>query len=216
MHDANCEQDHNDSLQAGHEALALGAWGDARARFAAALHHAETPEALEGLGLAAWWLDDAAVTFDARERAYRLYRQDGDRQGAARMAIYLAYDYFSFRGEYAVASGWNQRAHRLLEGLEPTPEQGLLAVYEGYMELMRHNDTAMARSLGSQAAELGRTLGMIDLEMLALALEGLARVSEGDIAGGYRRLDDAIQQRLGTSGVQDIFALGDATSCTGY
>jgi hypothetical protein len=100
------------------------------------------------------------------------------------MAIYLAYDYFSFRGEYAVASGWNQRAHRLLEGLEPTPEQGLLAVYEGYMELMRHNDTAMARSLGSQAAELGRTLGMIDLEMLALALEGLARVSEGDITGG--------------------------------
>ena len=168
------------------------------------------PEALEGLGLAAWWLDDAAVTFDARERAYRLYRQDGDPKGAARMAIYLAYDYFSFRGEYAVASGWNQRAHRLLEGLEPTPEQGLLAVYEGYMELMRHNDTAMARSLGSQAAELGRTLGMIDLEMLALALEGLARVSEGDITGGYRRLDDAIQQRLGTSGVQDIFALGVA------
>jgi hypothetical protein len=70
------------------------------------------PEALEGLGLAAWRLDDAAVTFDARERAYRLYRQDGDR--------------------------------------------------------------------------------------------------EGDITGGYRRLDDAIQQRLGTSGVQDIFALGDA------
>jgi hypothetical protein len=43
--------------------------------------------------MAAWWLDDAAVTLTARERAYQLYRQQGDYPGAARAAIYLAYDY---------------------------------------------------------------------------------------------------------------------------
>src|SRR5260221_84023 len=32
----------------------------------------EGPEALEGLGLAGWWLDLADVAFDSRERAYRL------------------------------------------------------------------------------------------------------------------------------------------------
>ena len=34
---------------------------------------------LEGLSWAAWWLDDAEAVFDARERAYRLYRDAGRR-----------------------------------------------------------------------------------------------------------------------------------------
>jgi DNA-binding NarL/FixJ family response regulator len=180
-----------DPLSAGQEALARGAWDEARACFETVLRSGETPEALEGLGMAAWWRDDAAVTFDARERAYHLYRQQGDYQGAARVATYLAYDYYSFRGEYAIANGWFQRAHRLLEGFDLVPEQALLAIYEGSFALLLRNDTATARRLGAQAAMIGRTLGVIDLEMLALALEGLARVSEGDIAEGMRCLDES-------------------------
>jgi DNA-binding CsgD family transcriptional regulator len=38
---------------------------------------------------------------------------------------------------------------------------------------------------------LGRELGDIDLEMTALALEGLARVSQGEVAAGMARLDEA-------------------------
>jgi uncharacterized protein HemY len=68
----------NDLLRAGHAGLARGAWREARTCFEAALRDAETPEALEGLGMAAWGLNDTAVTFDARERAYRLYRGRGD------------------------------------------------------------------------------------------------------------------------------------------
>jgi len=45
------------------------------ASFADALAREETPEALEGLSWAAWWLDDADAVFDAREQAYRLYRR---------------------------------------------------------------------------------------------------------------------------------------------
>jgi len=185
------EQPRIDPLRAGSAALARGAWEEARGCFAEARAWQETPEALEGLGMAAWWLDDAMVTFDARERAYRLYRAQGDCRGAARVATYLAYDYYSFRGEYAVASGWLRRAHRLLEGLDLGPEQSLLAIYEGYLALMLHNDTATARRLGAQAGLVGRQLGAIDLEMLGLALEGLARVSEGDIAAGMRCLDES-------------------------
>ena len=62
----------------GREALARGAWAEARRAFEAALVDEETPEALEGLGLAAWWLDDATVTFPVRESAYRLYVERGE------------------------------------------------------------------------------------------------------------------------------------------
>jgi hypothetical protein len=38
-------------------ALARGAWEEARSAFERALQADESPEALEGLGWAAWWLD---------------------------------------------------------------------------------------------------------------------------------------------------------------
>ena len=104
------------AVQLGRDALARGAWVEARRAFEAALEQEESPEALEGLGLAAWWLDDAEVTFDARERAYRLFSKRGDCRSAARVAIAIAWDYEAFRGERAVASGWVQRARRRLAG----------------------------------------------------------------------------------------------------
>jgi hypothetical protein len=57
-------------------------------------------EALERLSWQAWWRDDAATVFDARERAHRLCRERGDAAGAARMAIWLAADELDFHGEY--------------------------------------------------------------------------------------------------------------------
>jgi DNA-binding NarL/FixJ family response regulator len=107
------------------------------------------------------------------------------------MATYLAYDYYSFRGEYALANGWFQRAHRLLEGLDPTPEEALLAIYKGALVLFWHNDTSKAQTLGMKAVKLSRSLEVFDLEMMGLALEGLARVCAGDVVEGMLRLDEA-------------------------
>jgi hypothetical protein len=72
------------------DALARGDWEGARASFQAELARRETPEALEGLGLTAWWLDLAASVFESRERAYRLYLDRGDKRSAARVAVWLA------------------------------------------------------------------------------------------------------------------------------
>src|SRR5262245_3205736 len=119
------------ALARGHLALARGAWKPARAAFERSLRIEETAEALEGLGIAAWWLNDGATMFDARERAYRTYRQRGDRLGAGRIATALASDHFHFRGEPAVARGWYRRADRLLDGLAPLPEHGWLRVWQG-------------------------------------------------------------------------------------
>ena len=99
---------------AGKDALRRGAWTEARAHLETSIAAGETAEALEDLGLAAWWLDDAALTFGARERSYTLYLDGGDVRGAARVAIWLVWDYLAFRGDFAVASGWLERARRLL------------------------------------------------------------------------------------------------------
>src|SRR5690349_20849387 len=102
------------SLRPAQDALRRGAWSEARTYLEASISLGETAEALEDLGVAAWWLDDSALTFGARERAYALYRDAGDARGAARVAIWLVWDYLAFRGDFAIASGWLERARRLL------------------------------------------------------------------------------------------------------
>jgi LuxR family maltose regulon positive regulatory protein len=193
------------AVSAGREALSRGAWEEARAAFEATLGQGETAEALEGLGLAAWWLDDAGTTFEARERAYRVFAERGDRRGAARVATAIAWDYETFRGELAVANGWLQRARRQLEGLEQSPEHGWLALREG--EIALHSDTGEARRLAAEGAAVGRELGSLDLEMTGLALEGLTLVSEGEVQEGMRLLDEATTAAV-SGEMTDLNAIG--------
>ena len=162
--------------------------------FKAALAGVESPEAFEGLGWAAYCLDEDPLTPEARERAFGLYRARGDDQAAARVAAWLAADWAEFRGEEAVCNGWLQRAHRLLDGHEPGPGHGWLAVHEASM--LVEDDPAAARRLAIEAAELGRQYGVVELEMLGLALEGRALVSNGELGEGFRRLDEATATAL--------------------
>jgi RNA polymerase sigma factor (sigma-70 family) len=177
------------------DALGEARWEAARSLFEAAIAAEETPESLEGLSWAAWWLDDAAVVFAARERAYRLYKQRDDARGAARMAAWLAGDQLDFHGARSVASGWLRRAHRLLDGLEPGPEHGWLAFHEGYLAHAA-GDSAGAGRLAADAAQLGRRFGVADLEMLGLALEGATLVSCARVEEGMRCLDEATATAL--------------------
>lgn len=196
---------------AGHDALRRGDWDEARAAFAAALREEETPEALEGLGTAAFWLEDATAAINARERAYRLYRVRGDRIAAARVAVWLADDYFCFRDEVAVANGWLGRARRLLDGLPLCPEHGLLAAEDGYQALIARHDPVTAGRCGAEVTACGRTLGVVDLEMHGLALEGLALVAMGQVEQGMARLDEATA--AATSGEMEDPALIGVTCC---
>jgi LuxR family transcriptional regulator, maltose regulon positive regulatory protein len=174
------------ALDPGWAALRDGRWADARDCFAGAAG----PEALEGLSWAAWWLDDGAAVFDARERAYRGYRAAGDAAGAARMAAWIACDELDFHGAAAVASGWLARGHRLLDPLDPCPDHGWLAFFDGYLAHAA-GDSAAAGELGRRTAELGRRFGAGDLEMLGLALEGATLVARARVPEGMRRLDEA-------------------------
>ena len=182
-------------LDIGWRELQEGRWAAARATFGEVVGAAETPEGWEGLSWAAWWLDDAAAVFAARERAYRLYERAGEVAGAARMATWLACDQLDFRGAFAVANGWLGRAHRLLGALEPGPEQGWLAFVEGYLAYAG-GETAKAAELGRRSAELGRRFAVPDLEMLGLALEGATLVARARVDEGMRCLDEATATAL--------------------
>jgi LuxR family transcriptional regulator, maltose regulon positive regulatory protein len=68
-------------------------------------------------------------------------------------------------------------------------------------------DAALALERCAEAEALGRELGDVDLEMTAMALDGLARVSHGEIAEGMARLDEATT--AATAGeMRDPIAIG--------
>ena len=81
------------NLEAGWEALERGDWSSARSIFAPPAAREPTPDALEGLGWAAWWLEDGGAVFAAREHACRLFRDAADARGAGRVVTWLALDY---------------------------------------------------------------------------------------------------------------------------
>src|SRR4051794_14206241 len=176
-------------LETGRAALRGGDWQEARRAFEQALATDETPEALEGMGLAAWWLDQGDEVFSARERAYRIYRERGDGVGAARVAVWLAWDTAAFRGEHAIANGWLEQAHRLLEHRPDTAEHAWLALRRGIFALLDDGEPDTAAQLASEAIRIGVGLGQVDLEMVGRALHGFASVTAGRVAEGLRELD---------------------------
>src|SRR4029079_690285 len=124
----------------GQAALERGDWQQAKQAFELSLQQGDDPEALEGLALAAWWLDLADVVFDARERAYRGFLERDDRAAAARMAVWLAWDTAAFRREPAVGRRVHPGARRLLEGQPDAPENAWLALRAGVFALLDDGD----------------------------------------------------------------------------
>jgi DNA-binding CsgD family transcriptional regulator len=179
-----------DLLSTGSVALEELRWADARRAFEAAARERETPEAYEGIGAACYWLEDGPATIAARVHAYRLYRDTADPRGAARVAADLAWDHY-FEGERAVADGWVRRAHRLLDGRDPVPERGWLVLLEADMAFFVDHDGPATEAYAATAADLGRSLGDQDLEMAAIAYQGLAWVSQGRVKDGMALLDEA-------------------------
>lgn len=195
---------------AGSAALLRGAWDEARASFEQALAARESPEALEGLGVAAWWLDLADLVFASRERAYTLYLDRGDADGraaAARVAVWIAWDTWAFRGEHAVASGWLQRARRHLDGLGDVPERAWLELREGALALFDDGDPDRAHRHAEEGIRIGRAAQAVDLEMLGRALQGFALVSSGAVAEGMRALDE-VNAAVVAGELTDLVAIG--------
>lgn len=200
--------DTSPDLAAAEEALASGDWERARVGFEAALAEGETPETHDGLGRALWWLGDVDGAIANRERAYAGFRRRGDRQRAARIALWVSREYTAVHGNRPASNGWLARAEGLIRALGQCPEEGWLALAradraDAAGDMLRYAEDALA---------IARRHGEGDLEAAALAHVGLARIRSGDVEEGLGRLDEAMAAATGGE-VADPAGVGDVC-CT--
>ncbi|MGE0134012.1 MAG: LuxR C-terminal-related transcriptional regulator [Dehalococcoidia bacterium] len=177
-------------IERGLDGLRRWDWVSARQAFEQSVAIEDSPEAQEGLARACGWLHDE-LCMQHWERAFQLYRQRGDSPRAAMAAVWLANDLVDFRGAAAIADGWVSRARRLLDDFEPRAEHAWLALWDAASALMGVNDPAGAMEAARRAIALARQFGVADVEFTAMAIEGLALVSQGGISEGMRLVDEA-------------------------
>jgi DNA-binding NarL/FixJ family response regulator len=192
------------SVARGEEALRERDFEGARQAFAAALAEAESPQALDGLGRALWWLGDVDGAVAHRERAYAAFRARGEAGRAARIALWLSREYLEAVGNPPASNGWMARAEGLLRQTPPGPERGWFELTRG----SRVEDPEEMHRHATSALEVARTTGDADLEASALALLGRALLLRGEIDAGVRALDEAMTVITGGE-VTDALTFGD-------
>lgn len=181
----------NELLQKGNSELSAGRWKEAKAILESALQEEASAEVYEKLAQACWWLNDITWVFEYRTRAYQSFLEINDKRGASRNASWLGIDYLELKGEYAVANGWFQRAENLLEGLEPSPELGLIKLLKGRQAFMIEPTNENALRLINESIVLCKHLGVADGAMMAEAMKGFILITEGKIREGMALLDEA-------------------------
>lgn len=185
-----------DLLAVGNEALKAGDWGAARDSFRAAIAREETPEALDGLGEALWWLGETHASVDHRERAYAGFRRRPDPVQAASLALGLSIHSRANLGNRAAAAGWLRRARRLVEESSIDELRGWVML----LDADEAGDPATVEALTLDTLEFARDASDVDLELCALAQLGSCLVSQGRIDEGVALLDEAMAGSLGGEG----------------
>jgi LuxR family transcriptional regulator, maltose regulon positive regulatory protein len=176
----------------GDQLRASRTWREARAAYEQAIatdsHHAP---AWEGLGRTARYTDDLATSRAAFEQAYRDYFESRDRPGAARAAMEIALYHDVYRGEPAVANGWFERAGALLEDCPDTPERAWLLLWRAHVHIYVRDEMPAGREALAGALRLNLRCQVAEIDTMAKGLAGLALITDGDVEGAFRRLDEA-------------------------
>ncbi len=183
-------------LPAARTALAAHDWQCAfellsRADLAAPL----SAEDLDGLAEAAYWSGHHREALSARQRAHHAYLQSGDHRGAAVDAVILSIQHRLFR-QFAVASGWFQRAQRLLETEPECAEHGYLSWVAMTMALLaddREKGLAAARS----TYEVGVRHGVADFQAIGLVYQGAVLIRRGQVTEGLALHDEGMARAVG-------------------
>ena len=149
------------------------------------------PEDLERFATAAYLTGRDAESEALRERAHHAYLEQGDVEGAARSAGWLAFG-LRQRGVTAPASGWFARAERLLnEGQLDSVVRGYLLIPSAIQRIVQ-GDPAAGHAIFNQVADIGRRFGDGDLMSSACNGRGRALIRLGRIAEGVAFLDEAM------------------------
>ena len=189
---------------AGERALEAARWDVAREAFESVLGDEETPEALDGLGLALWFLGDVSGGVAARERAVEGYVHTGRCDDAARLAVWVSHQHF-IGGRASAARGWLARAERAVEDAGLCAGQGWVAV-----ERARHAETVEeCAEHARRALQIARQTNADDLEVFAVSLLGRAEVSAGRRDQGMRLLEEAMAA-ASAGRVRNVHTLAEA------
>lgn len=149
-----------------------------------------SPDDLDALAEAAFWLGQEDEAVAARQQAYVGYLRAGQRGRAVRMAWWLFCVAIN-DGEHAVAMGWLRRAGRHLEGEPECAEHGYVAVARAELAFAG-GDIGGAADWAARAVELGERFGEPNVSAMGLQVQGRALVEEGRIDEGVALLDEAM------------------------
>lgn len=194
-----------DPLSRGHEALAAGDWGLAKESFAEAAGEGGSPDALDGLGRALWWLKDVRAAIETRTRAHSAYKSQGRLVEAAAAAVWLARELRPLLRNEAAADGWLARAETLAMRAGDSSVPGWISLARA--EATSDATEAIARS--RSALELARRYDDPDLEIVSLARLGLLQVASGEVDDGITHLDEAMAA-VSAGEAQDLQSVGTA------
>jgi len=172
-------------------AYARGDWHAAHRQLTQAGTLSELATAdLSLLGGAAWWLGRVKESLEISEEVYHRFQDDGDAPGAAMKALNLGLLWF-IRGDLVIASGWVNRARRILQDLPEGPEHGYLLYLDAGLR-PGFPDLGPTRETAATLQDLGRRLRAPALTSFGLVLSGLADVRSGSTASGFAQLDEAM------------------------
>jgi class 3 adenylate cyclase len=186
----------DDRVVAGLDAVRRHAWPDAYAMLSAAdADGGLAPEELEALAKACWWTGRANGAIEARERAYGMYVERGDRRSAAFAALTLRRDYISKLGE-SVAQGWLNRAESLLEDEPESVSHGYLAIAHGELARSR-GELDPALSHVDRAIEIAARFDDHDLRAWAAMRRGVCLVDKGQVEEGWLLMEEVSAAAVG-------------------
>jgi DNA-binding CsgD family transcriptional regulator len=177
-------------IERARDAVQRESWAEAYGELAAADPSDLTPEDLEALADAAWWLSKNDESIAARQQAYAAFAAANDERRAAYHAGRLSIEHF-LREEPAVGAGWLMRAQRHLQDEAECIEHGFLAVLEGTVARFS-GDLDGAIALAERAATIALRFEDRDVWALGIHTQGLVLIDRGEIAEGLALLDEAM------------------------
>ena len=139
----------------------------------------------------AWWRGDGAASMAASEQVYRRRLEADDSAAAAHQALTLTLEWAT-RGDIEVASGWLNRARKLLAVLPPSADHGYLAYVDATIVMDTEGDPGPAREVAAVLSRMATTFDDPALACFALVLSGVAAVREGHAKDGFGDLDEAM------------------------
>ena len=177
-------------LDRGREQFTLGHWAEAFGCLAQADRGGRLAGAdLELLARSAYMVgrDDDYVR--ALERAHRFYVDKPDVPRAVRCAFWIGHS-FLFHGDKARATGWFERAERLLaDESGDCVEHGYMLV-PAWLQQMAGGDWEAGYTIASKAADIGKRFCDADLTWLARDDQARALIHLGRVDEGLRLVDE--------------------------